>query len=126
MTVYSYDHMHLRSRDPMATARYFETMFGAEVIESIQTDGQSRVDLDLNGLTIFIARAAETIPEGPSGPYTGLDHFGLRVDDIEAAATELKAKGAEFMAEPYQLRPGLKIAFVQAPGNIRVELLERE
>ena len=126
MTVYTYDHMHLRSRDPIATARYFEAMFGAEVIESVQSDGQPRVDLDLNGLTIFIARAGENVPEGPSQPYTGLDHFGLRVDDIETAAVELKAKGAEFSTEPFQLRPGVKIAFVQAPGNVRVELLERE
>ena len=36
MTVYTYDHMHLRSRDPIATARYFETMFDAQVLESVQ------------------------------------------------------------------------------------------
>ena len=125
MTTYTYDHIHLRSRDPMATAQYFEKMFGATIIESVQTDGQSRIDLDVNGLTIFLARAGENMPDGPATPYVGLDHFGFRVDDIEAAAAELKEKGAEFLAEPYQLRPGLKIAFVQVPGNIRVELLER-
>ena len=125
MSTYTYDHIHLRSRDPIATAQYFATMFGATVLESIQTDGQSRVDLDLNGLTIFLAKANESTPDGPLTPYVGLDHFGLRVDDIDQAALELKAKGAEFVTEPYQLRPGLKIAFVQVPGNIRVELLER-
>jgi lactoylglutathione lyase len=126
MTTYKYDHMHLRSRDPMATAQYFEKMFGAIILESVQTDGQSRIDIDLNGLTIFLAKANENTPDGPAIPYVGLDHFGLQVDDIETAATELKSKGAEFVAEPYQLRPGLKIAFVNVPGNIRVELLERE
>ena len=126
MTTYRYDHIHLRSRDPISTAQYFATMFGATVLESVQTDGQPRVDLDLNGLTIFLAKANESTPDGPLTPYVGLDHFGLQVDDIDQAASELKAKGAEFVAEPYQLRPGLKIAFVQVPGNIRVELLERE
>ena len=28
---YRYDHVHLRSPDPDATARFFEMMFGAEV-----------------------------------------------------------------------------------------------
>ena len=126
MPTFTYDHIHLRSRDPMATAEYFATMFGATIVESVQTDGQSRIDLDLNGLSIFLAKANESTPDGPLTPYVGLDHFGLQVDDIEQAALELKAKGAEFVAEPYQLRPGLKIAFVLAPGNIRVELLERE
>lgn len=126
MTTYKYDHMHLRSRDPMATAQYFEKMFGATILESVQTDDQSRIDIDINGLTIFLAKANENTPDSPAVPYVGLDHFGLQVDDIEKAASELKAKGAEFVAEPYQLRPGLKIAFVNVPGNIRVELLERE
>jgi catechol 2,3-dioxygenase-like lactoylglutathione lyase family enzyme len=32
MTEFSYDHVHLRSPDPEATARYYERMFGAEII----------------------------------------------------------------------------------------------
>jgi len=110
----------------MATAQYFEKMFGSTSLESVQTDGQPRIDIDINGLAIFLAKANENTPDGPTVPYVGLDHFGFQVDDIEKAASELKAKGAEFVAEPYQLRPGLKIAFVNVPGNIRVELLERE
>jgi catechol 2,3-dioxygenase-like lactoylglutathione lyase family enzyme len=31
MRDYRYDHIHLRSPDPDATARFFETMFGAEI-----------------------------------------------------------------------------------------------
>ena len=56
MISYSYDHIHLRSLEPMETARYFEQMFGAKILESVQSDGQSRIDLDINGLIIFIAK----------------------------------------------------------------------
>ena len=59
MTTYTYDHIHLRSRDPMATAQYFNKMFDAEILESVQTDGASRIDIDVNGLMIFIAAADE-------------------------------------------------------------------
>ena len=38
---------------------------------------------------------------------------------------ELKEKGAEFVREPVLLRPGIKIAFVRAPGDVRIELVER-
>ncbi len=126
MPTYSYDHIHLRTQDPMATARWYNEMFGAEIIESVQTDGQARIDLDINGLTIFIARADESATEAPGESYLGLDHFGLLVDDIEEAAADLKSKGAEFSTEPFQLRPGLKIAYVLAPENVRIELLERD
>ena len=125
MPTYSYDHIHLRSREPMETAQYFNKMFDARIVESIQSDGQPRIDLDLNGLTIFIAQADNTTPEGPVDPHLGLDHFGLRVDNMAEAAEDLKAKGAEFSTEPRDLRPGVKIAFVRAPGDVRIELLER-
>ena len=125
---FSYDHIHLRTSDPEAAAEYYERVFGAKVLRSVQTDGQSRIDLDIGGVTLFLAVVAEgdRVGEPPSESPLGLDHFGLLVDDIESAAAELKRRGAEFSTEPFQLRPGLKIAFVQAPENVRIELLERE
>ncbi|MBO20620.1 MAG: glyoxalase [Chloroflexi bacterium] len=125
MVTYSYDHIHIRSREPIETARYFNKMFGAEILESVQTDGHPRVDIDINGLMVFIAQAEASTPDGPVDPYVGLDHFGLRVEDLNAAAADLKAKGAEFSMDPKDLRPGLRIAFVRAPGDVRIELLER-
>jgi lactoylglutathione lyase len=125
--VYSYDHMHLRSRDPMATAQYYHKMFDAKIIESIQSDGRPRIDLDLNGLTIFIAQipSEADMPSAPTAPYIGLDHFGLRVNNMDEAVAELKRRGATFAVEPRTIRPGVRIAFVQAPESVRIELLER-
>lgn len=124
---YTYDHIHLRSRDPKATAEYYRRVFGARIIESTQPDGSPRLDLDLNGLAIFIAAVAAgaATPSAPAEPYVGLDHFGLSVPDLDAAAAELKRRGATFTMEPRTLRPGLRIAFVQAPENVRIEVLER-
>ena len=125
--VYTYDHIHLRSRNPMATAQYYHQMFDAKIIESVQSDGRPRIDLDLNGLTIFIAQVPPdaNIPSAPAEPYIGLDHLGLRVDNLDAAAAELKRRGADFMVEPRTIRPGVRIAFVRGPDNVRIELLER-
>lgn len=127
MPRYSYDHIHLRSRDPMATAQYYHTMFDARIVESIQSDGQPRIDLDLNGLTVFIARVSPeaNIPGAPKDPHLGLDHFGLRVDNMDEAVADLKRRGAEFAVEPRTIRPGVRIAFVRAPDDVRIELLER-
>jgi catechol 2,3-dioxygenase-like lactoylglutathione lyase family enzyme len=127
MPVYSYDHIHLRTRDPMATAQYYQRMFDAKIIESIQSDGKPRLDLDINGLTVFLAHvpAEADIPSAPVDPHLGLDHFGLRVDNIDAAYTELTRRGAVFTIPPRTIRPGVRIAFVQAPDNVRIELLER-
>ena len=127
MPNYTYDHIHLRSRDPMETAQYYNKMFNAKILESVQPDGQKRIDLDINGLTVFIARVSpeDDIPASPAEPHLGLDHFGLRVDDLDEAVAELKQRGAEFSMEPRTIRPGVKIAFVLAPDRVRIELLER-
>jgi hypothetical protein len=47
------------------------------------------------------------------------------VDNLQETAAELKRRGAEFVSEPRTVRPGLKIAFIRGPENIRIELLER-
>ncbi len=125
MPKFRQDHIHLRSRDPEATARYYHDMFDGKIVESIQTDGRPRVDVDIDGLTICIAQAQPGHDNAPDRPYVGLDHFGLQVEDLDEAAAELRKRGAKFFSEPRLLRPGLKIAFVRAPDDVRIEILER-
>jgi lactoylglutathione lyase len=126
MVSYTWDHVHIRSPNPEATAQYFERMFGAEVIRTIE-QGKPRVDLKLGGAKIFIAQVP---PDGkvnppPTTPYQGLDHFGLAVSGIDAIAADLKAKGAEFTMEPNTVRPGVRICFIRGPQGVSIELLDR-
>jgi len=51
---YTWDHIHLRTADPEAMAKWFEEKLGAEVIRTIQ-QGKPRIDLKLGGASIFIA-----------------------------------------------------------------------
>ena len=94
---YTYDHIHVRTKDPEGMASFFETMFGAKVLRLTQSDGVPRVDLDVNGLAIFIASVPpeEHIDLSPRDSHLGLDHFGFRVDDIDGAVEDLRSKGAE-------------------------------
>jgi lactoylglutathione lyase len=126
MPTYTWDHIHLRSPDPEATAQWFERILGAEIIRSLQ-QGKPRIDLKLGGANIFIAPAAagDGVNPAPSTPYQGLDHFGLTVSGIDAVAAELKGKGVEFTTEPTTVRPGVRICFIRGPQGISIELLER-
>ncbi len=125
---YTYDHIHVRTKDPEGMASFFETMFGAKVLRLIQSDGVPRVDLDVNGLAIFIASVPpeEHIDLCPRDPHLGLDHFGFRVDDIDGAVEDLRSKGAEIYVEPRTIRPGVRIAFVRGPDDVRIEILQRD
>src|SRR5262249_8164563 len=126
MPTYTWDHIHLRSPDPEATAQWFERILGAEIIRSMQ-QGKSRIDLKLGGANIFIApvAAGDGVNPAPTTPYQGLDHFGLTVSGIDAIAAELKGKGVEFTTEPTTVRPGVRVCFIRGPQGISIELLER-
>ncbi len=127
MTAFTYDHIHLRSPDAEATARWYENMFGAEIIRSVQSDGRPRLDLNLGGVAVFIAQVPpeQAVAAPPEPPYLGLEHIGLRVDGIDRVVAELKQKGAEFTVEPKTIRPGVRIAFLRGPQNVHIELLDR-
>src|SRR5258708_7627857 len=78
MAAFTYDHIHLRSPDAEATARWYEEMFGAEIIRSVQSDGRPRLDLNLGGVAVFIAPvpSGQAVPSPPQPPYLGLQPFG--------------------------------------------------
>jgi lactoylglutathione lyase len=124
---YRWDHIHLRSPDPDATAAWFERIIGAQVIRST-VEGKPRIDLKLGGADVFIMPVApgDNVNPPPVTPYQGLDHFGLTVSGIDAVAADLKAKGVEFTMEPRTIRPGLRICFLRGPQGISIELLERD
>ena len=126
MPMYTWDHVHLRSPDPEATAQWFERILGAEVLRTIQ-EGKPRIDLKLGGANIFIAPVApgEGVNPPPTTPYQGLDHFGLSVSGIDSIAAELKAKGVEFTKEPTTVRPGVRVCFIRGPQGVSIELLDR-
>jgi lactoylglutathione lyase len=123
MLIVTWDHVHLRSPDPEATAAWLENILGGVIIR-----GPGRIDVKLGGANVFIAPVApgDGVNSPPVTPYQGLDHFGLTVKDIDAVAAEIKAKGVEFTKEPTTIRPGVRICFIRGPQGISIELLERD
>lgn len=123
MPIVTWDHVHLRSPDPEATAAWLENVLGGVVIR-----GPGRIDVKLGGADVFIAKVepGDGVNAAPATPYQGLDHFGLTVKDIDRVAAEIKAKGVEFTKEPTTIRPGVRICFIRGPQGISIELLERD
>lgn len=126
MVAFTWEHVHLRSPNPEETAQWYHDKLGAEIVRTKMVDGSDRIDLNLAGQKVFIAQADPgKAAEAPSSPYMGLDHFGMTVTDMEAAVAELKAKGVAFTMAPKQIRPGTTIAFIAAPQNVSIELIQR-
>ncbi len=118
-----FHHLHLRSPDPEATARFYAEMFGAEV--RVSATHPPRLDMMLGGQLVFITPVKDPrTGTAPEAPYRGLEHIGLQVPDLDAAFAALQAKGAEFTLGPTDVGGGMRIAFLRGPERVSIELVE--
>lgn len=122
---YVCDHVHLRSRDAVAAAGFYVAIFSARELKRVGSDPVQRVVLDLGGLNVFIEQAPADAHPAVATPCLGIEHLGLRVDDIDAAMADLTARGVPVRTPITARGPGLRIAFVEGPDGALIELLER-
>jgi catechol 2,3-dioxygenase-like lactoylglutathione lyase family enzyme len=56
----------------------------------------------------------------------GIYHIGLKTKDLAAEAAKMKARGVKFTQEVGQSNPTTKMAFVEGPDGISIEILQRD
>jgi glyoxylase I family protein len=122
MIQFKWDHLQLCSADAEATAAWFARCLNAEIVRR-----PGRVDLRIGAINLFITSlTGELAPRPPHGARVqGIDHFGVLVDDIDAAFEHLQRCDAEIVEPIKQVRAGVRACFVRSPGDILVEILER-
>jgi len=122
------EHIHIVTLDPMKLAEFYEKAFGAKIIRTgTLPNGGVSVSLDLGGtrLAIMVPDTPDK-REPPDNPHKhfGLEHLGVRTDDIEAVVKNSVAEGATIMQNVTQVRPGHRVAFIMAPENTMIEVSE--
>jgi catechol 2,3-dioxygenase-like lactoylglutathione lyase family enzyme len=125
---FGFDHVHLVGSDLDASERFYSEMFGAESLGRQDAGGAVNVRMRLDGVLLFIRGPRPTeSPNGDGEPirYT-YDHFGVVVQDLNAAVEELRSKGVKILQEPRTARPGTHVAFVEGPDHTRIEVLQRD
>jgi len=126
------NHIHLKSHDPRTTAAWYEKAFQFKVTgESVRPepfgDLMVRCETADGGMSVLVSgpRTGEHLGPGDATAHLGLEHFGIEVDDIEAELTRLAGLGAELLEGPLTSSSGLRIAFIKAPDDVRIEILQR-
>jgi catechol 2,3-dioxygenase-like lactoylglutathione lyase family enzyme len=101
-------------------------MLDGRVISRIDSRGFPLIRLDVHGVPVAVLGTdkADQLVVGKGSK--GLDHFGLKVKNLEQTAQDLKKKGVKFSVEPTVTPWGLKMAFIEGPEGIRIELVERD
>ena len=116
------EHVHVKTRDPRKTARFYMEALGGTLIEATHEDTRFRVDL--HGLTLNIT---DHIEYQTREQRYGLEHFAVQTDDFDATVAKLKARGAkvlEQMVSPIPAHEGGRICFLEGPEGVQLELIE--
>ncbi len=125
---FTYNHLHFRSEDPDAAAKFYCDNFGAAITSERPLSTTKSIQLELNGrhlMTISGRAEGEDPVPGSNDPRYGLDHIGFEVDDMDEAAAHLRANGAHFICEPWTMPSGSTVAFIEAPDHVSVEIIQR-
>lgn len=123
-----FDHVHLISQDPESAGSWYEEKLGGKVVGSGEAGGSLSVRVGFEGATIIIRgqRINEQLTRKP-GLQWGTDHFGFNINgDFDAFCNDLKGKGVKFTMDPVDFTPVVRIAFIEAPDNVSIELLQRK
>ena len=113
-------HIGLVSPDPAATLAWFAGTFGGMITKFRGTDG-----ISYGGVWLFAAT-------GNGEPSAGhaIDHIGFRPANVDGSVAAMKAKNVKVTTEPRPLTlpsgSSMRLAFVEGPGGIRIELVQRE
>ena len=133
---FKFDHVHIISKDPEASANWYVEMFGATITANTMARGAPQIFVDLGGMTILIrGRRPGEAPAAPrpirqyadfsSHDAWGTDHFGfLYQGDLAAFCNELGAKGVTF---PVELKKGVNgslLCYVTTPDGVSIELMQ--
>ena len=111
-------HVHLKTRDPKATMRFYVDNLGAEIIADLGPRGYR---VDLHGLMLNITPIIDTQTREQ---HYGVEHLAVDTDDYAGTMATFRANGVRVLEE---LTPtnGRRVGFLQAPDGVQIEVIER-
>ncbi len=115
-----FHHIHLKGPEPAKILDWYQNAFGGE-----RTKYKGMLDALNYGGVWLLAQGARDAMAPTKG--RAIDHLGWGVKDMDADAKTLKEKGVKFTMEPRPFNPeiAIAIAFVEGPGGVRIELVQR-
>ena len=125
---YGFDHIHIKASDPEKAANWYVNAFEFEIVNDFVRDVGDRFlqCRTSDGITVNIsgARTNEQMGDADASAHWGLEHFGIHVDDMDAELDRLQGLGAALLEGPTDVPGGGRIAFINAPGDVRIELIQ--
>ena len=111
------NHLHLKTRDPEATAKFYVDTLGAKLVNKSAT-GTYR--LDLHGLALNVSQFLDA--QKREQKY-GMEHIAIDTDELDSVVERLKAQGIPILEETV-VSGGRRVCFFEGPDGVQLEFIE--
>ena len=111
-------HVHVKTRDPKQTLRFYVENLGATLIAD---RGPRGYQVNLHGLQLNIT---PIIDSQTREQHYGIEHIAVATDDYAGTLAKFRANGVRVLEE---LPPtnGRRVGFVEAPDGAQIEVIEQ-
>ncbi len=121
-----FHHIHLVSKEPQTTTRWYVQNLGAEIENEAKIRGSIclRIRLGEAQLNISGLLPGETAVIPGDGRLVGVNHFAITSDDLEGLMLQLKKNGVKIVEPIFTTTTGKHAFFIEGPDGVLIEIFE--
>ena len=126
---YFINHVHIRSKEPQKSAEWYEKFFEAKIVSSKEVmPGTITIGMEAGNGSCRLMISSQPIdgsdtPSLPEINQLGLEHFGFQTNDINGDIEKFENAGVRIIMPVTDIPGGAKIAYIEAPDNVVIELV---
>jgi catechol 2,3-dioxygenase-like lactoylglutathione lyase family enzyme len=126
-------HIAIKCKNIDESIKFYQKVFGVSNVQRGEYEGIACANFEIPGTGTELELEAESMLKKIGLMTTenkfGIEHFCLKVDNIDEAWKELTSKGAipfggPFIKAPWELQKGVRQAFLLGPDEVIIELVE--
>jgi catechol 2,3-dioxygenase-like lactoylglutathione lyase family enzyme len=111
------NHLHIKTRDPEKTARFYVETFGAKILSKSPRGGYR---LDLLGLDLNVT---DFLTDQTREQKYGMEHIAIDTDELDTLVAKLKEQGIPIL-EQTVVSGGRRVCFFEGPDGVQLEFIE--
>jgi catechol 2,3-dioxygenase-like lactoylglutathione lyase family enzyme len=111
------NHLHLKTRDPAKTVKFYVDNLGAKIVNQSPRGGYR---IDLHGLELNVTKFLDD--QAREQKY-GMEHIAIDTDELDALVEKLKKQGIHIL-EQTVVSGGRRVCFFEGPDGVQLEFIE--
>jgi catechol 2,3-dioxygenase-like lactoylglutathione lyase family enzyme len=115
--MFKMNHVHIKTRDPEKTAKFYVDTMGATIIGKA---GKNGFRIDLHGLHLNIS---DFLTEQTREQKYGIEHIAIDTDELDALVKKLADRGINIL-EQTMVSGGRRVCFFEGPDGVQLEFIE--